>query len=148
MKLDLLGTNNICLSRNNMWYPFLSISDIERKLLLISGTRNTYDTLSTSPKLNQNDTIPNPRTACLDPMPRSTHKSNPTSMKVSNKYLSPVMWQDDPLSTNQVPMLETIPKTVDTNKISLWNLSATSSTSPADACCLLPLPLWCGHCES
>jgi hypothetical protein len=148
LKLDHLGTNNTCPSRNNMWYPFLSISETERTLLLSSGTHNTFDTLNTSPDSNQNDIVPDPRTACLVPIPSSTHKSEPVSVKVSNNSLAPVIWKDAPLSTNQVPLLETVPEREETNKISLWNLSATSSTSVVDACFLLPLPLWCGHCEA
>jgi hypothetical protein len=36
-------------------------------------------------------------------------------------------------TTNHLSLLETVPERVETNKISLWNLFVTSSTSVVDA---------------
>jgi hypothetical protein len=69
-------------------------------------------------------------------------------MEVANKSLTLVMQKDALLSTNQVPLLETIPEREDTTKISLWNLSTTSSTYVSYAYYLIPLPLMCGHYKS
>jgi hypothetical protein len=81
-------------------------------------------------------------------MPSSTHKYEPVFVKFSSKYLSPVIWKDAPLSTNQLHLLETIPEMEETNKVSIWTSSATSSTSIIDYFYLLPLPLRCEHYEA
>jgi hypothetical protein len=80
-------------------------------------------------------------------VPSSTHKYEKFFVKVSNKSVALVIWNNDLLSTNQVPLLETIHERAEANKISLWNMLATSSTSIDDSCFLLPLPLWCGNYE-
>jgi hypothetical protein len=77
----------------------------------------------------------------LVPIPSYTYKSELVSVKLSNNSPSPVIWKDAPLSTNQVPQLEPVPEREETNKVSLWNLSATLSTSVVDAFYLLPFPL-------
>jgi hypothetical protein len=143
-----LATNNTCPSRNNIWYPLFSIFEIERTFLLSYGTHNTFETLNTSLDSNLNDIVLDPHTACLVPIPSSTCKYESVSMKLSNNCLTHVIWKDAPQSTNQVPLLEIVPKREKTNKISLWNLSTTSSTYVVDAFYLLPLPLRCGHCEA
>jgi hypothetical protein len=72
----------------------------------------------------------------------------PISMKVSNNSLALVIWKYALLSTNHISMLEIVLEREETNKISLWNMCATSSTFVVYACYLLPLPLECGHYES
>jgi hypothetical protein len=117
MKVDHLGTNNTCPFENNMWHPFISIFETESTLLLSYGTHNTFDTLNTSHESNHNDTVPSYGTTCLAIVPRSTNNFEQVFVKVSNNSLAPVMLKDDPLSTNQVPLLETAPERVKTYNI-------------------------------
>jgi hypothetical protein len=102
LKLDPMGIKNTYLTQNNMWYPFFSIYETERTLLMFF-THNTFDTLSTSLDSNQNDTILDPHIACLTHVPNSTNKSKLVSVKVSNNSLAPIIWKYSLLSTNQTP---------------------------------------------
>jgi hypothetical protein len=135
-----MGIKNTYLTQNNMCYLFFSIYETERTLLIF-GTHNTCDTLSTSLESNENDTILDPHITCLTPTPSSTHKSKLVSVKVSNNSLSPVIWKYALLSTNQVPLLEIVFEREKNNKIPFWNMSATSSTSIVDPCYLVPISL-------
>jgi hypothetical protein len=81
-------------------YPFLSIYETNRTILLQYGTHNTFDTLDKSLDSNQNDTVPYPCTACLTSMPISTHKFDLVSVKVLNNSLTPFIWKYAPLCTN------------------------------------------------
>jgi hypothetical protein len=90
-ELDPLGMINAYPSQNKTSYPFFSITETESTLLLSCCTHSTFVTLNMPPDSIRNNTIPDPCTTFLVPIPSSTYRFESDSVKLSNNSRAPVI---------------------------------------------------------
>ena len=103
--LELINAFPFWIAPSN---PLLSINETENKFLLIYGTHSKFVTLNVPPESIQNDTIPDPFTTCLVPIPSSTCIFESDSVKLSNTSHDPIILHVVPLYINHARAAELI----------------------------------------